>query len=336
MSFKTACFEVACGNKLLLIGLRQSDGVMERLRHYKIVEKLGEGKHGPAFLAMDTNLQRTVVVKQLDHPATKTDEWKNQNQKRLEQLDQINNARLIKYHFLEEVDGQRFIVREHIEGKNLTEWIQTDLPTLTHILKIALELTTQLKVLHDNGMVHGNITPANVIINSRGQARLVDEGLGFEGNIWAKHPQLPIGEIVYLAPELLSGGEPSPHSDNYALGALLYLMCTGQPVFPNDDPETLIHSIAEEPVSFELHPSRKVAGVFRLLISKLLAKDPDERFVSTDELLFTLQEMIALGSEPEVPPPQNKWSPSPRQYLLVSVLAVLLVILWFVITLDKH
>ncbi|MCD6250066.1 MAG: serine/threonine protein kinase [candidate division Zixibacteria bacterium] len=309
---------------------------MDKLQHYEIAEKLGEGKHGPSFLAMDTNLQCKVVVKQLDHPITKNDEWKNQYQKRLEQLNQINNARLTKYHILEEADGHRFIVREHFEGKNLTEWIRTYLPTPARILKIALELTTQLKVLHDNGLVHGNITPANIIINSRGQAKLVDDGLGFNGDTWSKCPEALTGEIVYLAPELLSGGEPSPHSDNYALGALTYLMWTGQPVFPDDDPETLIRSIVEEPVSFELYPSREVPGVARLLISKLLAKDPDGRFVSTDELLFTLQEMIALGSEPEAPPSKKKWSPSPRQYLLVSVLAVLLVILWFVITIDRH
>ena len=309
---------------------------MDKLQHYEIVEKLGEGKHGPSFLAMDTGHQRTVVVKQLDHPAINTDEWKNQYRARLEQLNQIDDARLTVIYSLEETDGHRFIVREHFEGKNLTEWIRTYLPTPARILKIALELTTQLKVLHDNGLVHGNITPANIIINSRGQARLVDDGLGFKGDTWSKCPEALTGEIVYLAPELLSGGEPSPHSDNYSLGALLYLMWTGQPVFPDDDLETLIRSIVEEPVSFELHPPREVPGVARLLISKLLTKDPDDRFVSTDELLFTLQEMIALGAEPEVPSPQKKWSWSPRQYLLVSILAVLLVILWFVITIDKH
>ena len=141
--------------------------------------------------------------------------------------------------------------------------------------------------------------------------------------------------MVCLAPELLSGGVPSQQSDNYALGALLYLMWTGQPVFPDDDPETLIRSIIEEPVSFELHPSRELPGVARLLIGKLLAKDPDERFVSTDELRFTLQGMITLGSGPEPPSPPRTWSPSPRQYLLISVLAVLLVILWLAITGDQ-
>ena len=78
-------------------------------------------------------------------------------------------------------------------------------------------------------------------------------------------------------------------------------------------------------------------GVSRLLITKLLAKHPDERFVSTDELLFTIQGMIALGSAPEppAPTPRRSWIPAQRQYLLVSVLAALLMILWLVITSGK-
>jgi len=309
---------------------------MDRLRHYEIVEKLGEGKHGPAFLAMDTGNQRAVVVKLLDHPDTKTDEWKNQYRERLEQLNQVNDARLTRYYSLEEADGHQFIVRELVEGQSLTERTRSDLLSPSQIMEITLELVKQLKILHDCNLVHGNITPANVIIDTRGRAKLVDDGLGFAGETWSKHPQTPAGEMVCLAPELFGGGDPSPHSDHYALGALLYLMWTGQPVFPDDDPDTLIRSIVEEPVSFEVHSSREVPGVARLLISKLLAKDPEERFISTDELLFTLQGMIALGSGPEPTPPRKKWAPSPRQYLLVSILAVLLVILWFVITIDRH
>ena len=70
----------------------------------------------------------------------------------------------------------------------------------------------------------------------------------------------------------------------------------------------------------------------RLLIGKLMAKNLDDRFVSTEELLFTLQGMMSLGAEPVLQPPPKKWSPTPRQYLSLSLLAVLLVILWLVLT----
>ena len=308
---------------------------MDKIKHYEIAEQLGDGKHGPTFLAMDTGHQRAVVIKRLDHPATRTDEWKNRYRARLQQLIQIDDPRLTKYHSLEETDGYQFIVREYIEGQSLTEWLRSDLPGPAQIMEIALDLATQLKALHDRSLVHGNITAANVIIGTRGGVRLVDGGLGLASETETRHPPMPADEMVYLAPELLAGEDPGPYSDQYALGTILYLMWTGQPIFPDDDPETLRRSIVEEPVSFELHPAREVPGVSRLLINKLLAKLPDERFVSTDELLFTLQGMISLGSAPEPAATRKKWSPPPRLYLLMSVLTALLVILWLVITSDN-
>lgn len=311
---------------------------MEKLKHYEIAEKLGEGKHGPTFLAMDTLHQRTVVIKRLDHPATRTEEWKSCWQMRRKQLEQIEDANLTKYYALEEDqkdDGHQFIVREHIEGQSLTELMRPGLPTPARILAIALELTRQLKTMHDHDLVHANITPNNVIIESRGRARLVDDGLGFARETWLQFPNAPAGEIVCLAPELFAEKSLGPKSDHYALGALIYLMWTGQPIFPDDEPETLIRSITGEPVSFEVHPAREVPGMARLLIGKLLSKDSEERFMDTDELIFTLRGMIAHSSKPEPTVADKKWSPSPRLYQLLSILALLLIILWLVITSDQ-
>ncbi len=305
---------------------------MDKLRHYEISEKLGEGKHGPAFLATDGRHQRTVVIKHLNHSTTATDEWKSQYRARLQQLGQINNPQLARAFTLEEADGQTFIVREHFVGRNLTEVMAAGLPIPARILKIALELVGQLGSLHGHGLVHGNITPTNIIIEPNGTARLIDDGLGLVGETWSHHPPASTSEMICLAPELFKDESPSIHSDHYALGSLLYLMWTGQPIFPDDDVDALLRSIAQEPVSFEVHPSRTVPGVARLLIGKLLAKDPNERFVSSDELLFTIQGMIALESTPE-PTPTGKSRPrSPRLYFLISVLAALLVVLWLVIT----
>lgn len=324
--------KVAYGNRSLLIVFFRGDKAMDKLRHYEIDDKLGEGKHGPAFLATDSHHQRTVVIKHLNHPTTATDEWKSQYRARLQQSDQINNPLLARSFTLEEEDGQMFVVREHIEGRSLTEVIAAGLPTPARILKIAIDLVGQLGSLHSAGLVHGNITSANIILEQDGTARLVDDGLGLAGEVWSQHPPAPTGEMICLAPELFRDEDPSIHSDHYALGSLLYLMWTGQPIFPDDDVDALKRSIAQEPVSFELHPSRAVPGIARLLISKLLAKDPDQRFASSDELLFTIQGMISLGSTPNRTPSGKSRSWSPRLYLLMSVLAALLVILWLVIT----
>jgi len=132
------------------------------------------------------------------------------------------------------------------------------------------------------------------------------------------------------------GGKITTKTDHYSLGAVLYQMLSGQPPFGDDDAEALTRSIRSEPVSFEVRPSRDVPGVVRLLIGKLLAKDPEERFASTDELLFTLQGMMSLGLETARLVEKKKRSPTPRQYLMISALVLLLIILWLVITSNNQ
>lgn len=309
---------------------------MNRLLHYEIAEKLGEGKHGATYLAMDTGFQRAVAIKLLDHPHTKTDEWKLDFQSRMARFETIDDVRLARFYSLEEAEGQRFIVREYIEGRTVAEVVQTNPIEHAQILEISLELTTLLKNVHDHGLVHGNLSPTNILINLRGRVRLCDPGLGLPDEAWAGFPRNSYGDMVYMAPELFTGGEPTVGTDHYSLGALLYLMWTGQPLFPDDDPNRLALTIRREPVSFEVRPARDIPGVARLLIDKLLAKDPDERFVSTEELLFTLQGIMSLGVEPTVLVSRKKWSPTPRQYLLISVLVLLLVILWLVVTMTNR
>jgi serine/threonine-protein kinase len=247
-------------------------------------------------------------------------------------MSQLDDGPMARFHSLEEADGKRFVVREYIEGRTISDLLRTGPVEYAQVLQTAVEITIALKTLHQIGLVHGNITPANLFIDSRGKLRLADGFLGISFDAESVGGQNVLDDMTYLAPELLAGGEVTIASDHHALGAVLYLMLVGQPPFYDDDPETLVRTIRQEQVSFEVRPERNVPGVARMLIGKLLAKDPDDRFASTDELLFTIQGMMSLGTKTPVLVGKKKWSPSPRQYVMISMLVVLLVIFWLIIT----
>jgi serine/threonine protein kinase len=238
----------------------------------------------------------------------------------------------VRFYSLEEADGQLFIVREYIDGKSLDDLVKNSPLSYSRMLRAGLELATVIKKLHENGLVHGNITAANLFTDEQERSRLTDLGLGLPIETWPANPPASIHDIPFLAPEILEGGRTSFATDQYAIGAVLYQMLTGQPPFYDEDPQTLIQAVLQEPVSFEIRPLSTVPGVARLLIGKLLAKKPEDRFVSTDELQFTLQGMLSLGAQPAPVTTEKRWTPSPRLYMLISVLAILLVILWLVVS----
>lgn len=321
---------IGSGQRSFCLGLAADD--MERILHYDIAKKLGVGKNGPSYLAMDTGFQRAVVLKFLNHPHTQAGEWRTEFKSQAEREAAVDDERLVRFYSLEEADGQLFIVREYIDGKSLDDLVKNSPLSYARMLRVGLELATVIKKLHENGLVHGNITAANLFTDDRERSRLTDLGLGLPVETWPANVPASIHDIPFLAPEILEGGRASFATDQYAIGAVLYQMLTGQPPFYDEDPQTLIQAVLQEPVSFEIRPLSSVPGVARLLIGKLLSKNPEDRFVSTDELLFTLQGMLSLGAKPAPVTTEKKWTPSPRLYMLISVLAILLVILWLVVS----
>ncbi len=186
-------------------------------------------------------------------------------------------------------------------------------------LETALQLARTLKVLHDAGLVHGNITAANVLVTSGKSISLTDYAFGA---VWTGCDDR--ADNVYLAPELVGSNDRTVLGDLYSLGVVLFILLTGRVPERSDgkSADALFDGLSET----------GVPGVARLMLKRLMAPDPKDRFGSADELILTLQGMISLGTEPEVSETRRKWSPTPRQYLLLALLFLLLIILWLAIT----
>ncbi len=294
---------------------------MTSLLHFDITEKLGEGKNGEAFLALDSGLQRVFVLKLLDPDRAQDEVWLSAFRAQIDTLAKIEDSVLAEVYSVEQDGDKRFVVREFVEGVSIGKLVSKRAHDYRSILVVAISLAEALRNLHDRDIFHGNLTSENVIISSKGGVKLTDCGLAVAGK-----------DIAFVAPEILQGETETEQSDLYSLGAVLYHSLVGVPVFADDDPAKLREMILTESVSFDEAPANLIPSDARLLIGKLLSKTPADRFGSVEELLITLREIKALGlAAAEVSElPHSKYSP--RQYLLISILAALLVIFWLVVS----
>ena len=288
---------------------------MHRILHYEIAEQLGEGKNGLSWSAVDSALQRAVVIKELRSPVVRREEWRTRFLSLMDLLNRLENTRIGRFYALEQSDGRWFLARQYVDGQSVADMTRAAPVEYPRWLTLALEMARTLKSIHDAGLVHGNVTSSNVLIDPQGEPILVDAGLGL-----AEPGPSNEEQRAYLAPELLRGEATTPSSDLYALGVVLFHLLTGRP--PR----------SSAPLIFEEYSEQQVPGVARLLLGRLVATAPGERFGSADELIVTIQAVMSLGAEPVSTPESKKWSPTPRQYIMISVLVLLLIILWLVIT----
>ena len=217
------------------------------------------------------------------------------------------------------------IIREYVQGKSIKRLATEDKIDFSFFLRIAVETTKGLMDLQARDMVHGNITSNNVIFAKEGLVKLVDAHLGAVDS-----SAMSAEDLTYLAPEQLAGGEVGARSDLYSLGVVLHHLLTGKLPFASTDAASLRESILSGRGLFSEPASSRYPGDARLLIETLMAVDPSERFGGADELLLTLREMghFEKNRSTVVVEEQEKWTP--RHYLGVSLLVLLLIVLWFV------
>ena len=216
----------------------------QTVSHYRILEKLGEGGMGAVYLAEDLHLGRRVAVKFL----TSTDRhYRARFIREARAVSALNHQNIAMVHDYGETtnDNQPFIVMEYVKGKSLSDLLDEGL-TLRRSVEIVSSIAEALGEAHQQGIVHRDIKPSNVIVNERGNVKVLDFGLvkhfgeqpasGVDldaRTIFSTQTRsdVIVGTPLYLSPEQATGKSVDGRSDLFALGALLYECLTGQSAF---------------------------------------------------------------------------------------------------------
>ena len=272
----------------------------DKLGPYEILALLGSGGMGEVYKARDARLERTVAIKVLPEHLADDPERRARLEREAKAVSQLNHVHICTLHDIGNQNGIVFLVMEYLEGETLADRLTRGALSLEEALRYAGQIADALDVAHRHGVVHRDLKPANIMITKAG-IKLMDFGLAkvesapVEAGSAVPTAEKPLtregavmGTVPYMAPEQLEGKTVDARTDIFAYGALVYEMVTGRRAFEGESQASLIAAImGTDPTTFKesLPLTPPMLGA---VVSKALAKSPDERWQSMRDVRIVL------------------------------------------------
>jgi len=279
----------------------------EKLDHYHLTAKIGEGGMGIVYRARDEELNRDVAVKvlaesRLDHLG------RDQLLKEAQIASALSHPNICTIYQLGRAQDGFYFVMELVEGQPLSDLARTTKLSTQSVTRYGVQIADALAHAHDRQIVHRDLKGANVIITHDGRVKVLDFGLArrldratvdavTQSMASLERDRAIAGTLAYMAPEVLSGETAGYQSDIWALGVLLYEAATGELPFAGSTPYALSAAILHE-IAKPLPPS--VPPGLAAVILRCLTKDLRDRFQRASEIRSALEtiESAAIVSQP--------------------------------------
>jgi non-specific serine/threonine protein kinase len=266
----------------------------QTISHYKILEELGAGGMGVVYKAEDTKLKRTVALKFLSAQAVGTEEEKTRFVHEAQAAAALNHPHICTIHEIDERQGQSFIAMECVEGESLKTKIESGPLKLDDAIGLIIQVAEGLHEAHEKGIVHRDIKSANIMLTSKGQAKITDFGLAkLPGRTKLTKTGSTVGTLAYMSPEQAQGVEVDHRSDIWSLGVVFYELLTGKTPFKGDHEAAMVYSIMNQDAPPLREQTPEVPAELDSIVAKMLQKNPDDRYASTEELLSDLRNVQA-------------------------------------------
>jgi hypothetical protein len=260
----------------------------EMFGSYRLEELLGQGGMGEVHRAYDTHRERTVALKRLRPGLASDAEYQTRFRLESRLAARLSSPHIIPIHDFGEINGRLFIDMRLATGSDLAKMIAMSGPlSPTRAVDIARQVADALDCAHEDGLIHNDVKPSNVLISShrnRDFAYLIDFGIvRTAADVTPQTAGSPGGTLHYMAPELFTGAPLGKGVDVYALGCLLFEALAGHPPFVGESTAVMCQHIHDAPP----RPSwsrPEIGPNFDSVIGRALAKDPDARFRTAGEL----------------------------------------------------
>ncbi len=273
------------------------------LSHFKILDKLGEGGMGTAYLAEDTTLNRKVALKMLPAEVAADPERLARFQREAKTVAALNHPSIVTIYSVEASDQGHFITMEHVDGASLGQLIGSGGLPVEKFFQIAVPLADALSAAHERGITHRDLKPANIMFTADGRVKVLDFGLAklHAPDSSSTDPELPtqaltqegmvMGTVPYMSPEQVQGKPVDKRSDLFSMGVILYEMSTGQRPFRGESSADLVSSILRDSPQPVTEINVELPHHLGRLIKRCLEKEPTRRFQSALDLRNELEEL---------------------------------------------
>lgn len=311
-----------------------------RLGPYEILAPVGAGGMGEVYRAKDLRLGRAVAVKVL--PAQLADDQKAllRFEREAQAVAALTHPSILTLHDVGTHDGAPYVVTELLEGENLRVRLDRGGLTLAQSLEIALGVAKGLAAAHNKGITHRDIKPSNIFLTSDGQVKILDFGVARVDPMHratqagARHPITlatatghVIGTLAYMSPEQLNNQTADFRSDQFSFGCVFYEMLAGRHPFSRQALVQTMIAMVNEPAPPLAQLVPDLPEEIIRVVERCLAKRPEDRYATTDELVLELSMLWGTSSAtltrswPALPPPRRR---SPWRGLTASAMVVVL------------
>ena len=286
------------------------DMVGQTVSHYHITEKLGEGGMGVVYKAHDTKLERPVALKFLAPNAVENPERKARFAREAKAAARLDHPNICPVYEINEVGGRTFLAMAFLEGQTVQDKIQQRPLKLEEAFDIAIQTAQGLQAAHESEVVHRDVKSANLMVNDRGEVKVMDFGLAQVGD----RSQLTdtgttLGTPAYMSPEQALAQPTDRRTDIWSLGVVLYEMVTGQLPFRGEVQAAVVYAVVN---SDHEPPTALRSGLpvgLDHIIEKALPKDRDDRYQHVDDILVDLRALrrsLETDEAAKISPPRAR------------------------------
>ncbi|MEM6281320.1 MAG: serine/threonine-protein kinase, partial [Chloroflexota bacterium] len=273
-------------------------------QYYALGRVIGQGGMGKVHIGMDMRTRQRVAIKAIKQDVFSTDpNMAERFQREADALRKLNHPNIVKmFDWIEEGDDT-YIVLEYVGGGDLRKLLQKeeDLP-VGRVLEIALDLCDALARAHRLNIIHRDIKPANVLLADDDTPRLTDFGIAkMTDRTAVTETGSLVGTYAYISPEQCMGQPPTPKSDVWAFGVMLYELLAGTRPYVADNPVALLRAVLADPVPPITTHRKDLPPELVTLIHVMLEKDPEER-VGSMRLIGSQIEAIMEGTPTPIKP----------------------------------
>jgi non-specific serine/threonine protein kinase len=310
--------------------------------HYKILRRVGSGGMGVVFEAEDSQLGRRVALKFLSDEMERDASTLERFQREARAASSLNHPGICTVHSIEEHQRRHFIVMELLDGQTLAQRMGRQPFEIGELLDLGIQITDALESAHSKGIVHRDLKPANLMVNARGQCKILDFGLAKIGPAGAglDRDSAPsqaetrggnpltmagtvMGTVHYMSPEQARGQLTDARTDLFSMGAVLYQMATGTLPFPGDTQPLIFEAILNRPPRPLSETNPAMPGEMARILDKALEKDRNLRYQTATELktdMLRLKRDLDSGRQKSLGLSDSKGGPDKSSEKSIAVL----------------
>ena len=275
------------------------------LGRYQIVRELGKGAMGVVYEGVDPNIGRKVAIKTARRDVMETtgraDELMARFLREARAAGALNHANIVTIYDADEEHGIAYIAMEYIEGSDLRDRItQKQRFAPEEVVDIVAPICNALAAAHEQGIIHRDVKPANIMLLSDGTVKVTDFGIARVSDSELTQEGTLMGTPYYMSPEQFMGQKVDGRSDLFSVGVMVYEMTTGEKPFTGEAFSTIMHSVIKVQPIEPKELNFAVNDCFNQVVMKALHKRPDQRYQTGAAMAAALIESLKENPDPDV------------------------------------